>query len=44
MLLESWAEDFNIAERVFVRGSESGKKIFWGYDAAVIQKSESPLT
>jgi hypothetical protein len=38
-LLSSWQEDFNVAERVFVRGSVSGKKIFWGYDEAVIDKS-----
>lgn len=38
-LLESWQDDFNAAERVFIRGSVSAKKTFWGYDRAVIAKS-----
>ncbi|KAL7417688.1 hypothetical protein BDY24DRAFT_375751 [Mrakia frigida] len=42
-LLESWSEDFNIAERVFIRGSDSGKKIFWGYEEAVIEKTDERI-
>jgi hypothetical protein len=40
-LLESWQDDFNAAERIFIRGSVSAKKTFWGYDGAVVAKGAS---
>lgn len=39
-LLLSWSDDFDIAERVWVRGSQSGLATFWGHEGAQISKSE----
>ncbi|CDZ96683.1 Ankyrin repeat protein [Phaffia rhodozyma] len=41
--LENWAEDFKYAERVFIRASVSGKKSFWGYEGAVIDKNDERI-
>ncbi|KAG5647891.1 hypothetical protein DXG03_007815 [Asterophora parasitica] len=42
-LLLEWAEDIRDCERIFIRASVSNRKIFMGYDDAVISKGDGRL-
>lgn len=42
-LLSEWEEDLNLSERIFIRASTHGKKSFWGYDGAVLDKSDDRI-
>ncbi|OCF43369.1 cytoplasmic protein [Kwoniella heveanensis CBS 569] len=42
-LMSDWEEDLNASERIFVRASTHGKKSFWGYEGAVIQKNDDRI-
>ncbi|WVF65785.1 hypothetical protein IAT40_000519 [Kwoniella sp. CBS 6097] len=42
-LMSDWEEDLNASERIFVRASTHGKKSFWGYEDAVIQKNDERI-
>jgi hypothetical protein len=39
-LLSEWEEDLEMCERIFIRASTHGKKSFWGYDGAVLDKTD----
>lgn len=39
-LLSEWEEDLELCERIFIRASTHGKKSFWGYDGAVLDKTD----
>lgn len=38
-----WEEDIALSERVFVRASTHGKKSFWGYEGAILDKADSRI-
>lgn len=42
-LLTEWEEDIALCERVFLRASTHGKKSFWGYDGAVLDKGDERI-
>ncbi|CAD6570534.1 MAG: hypothetical protein TREMPRED_005887 [Tremellales sp. Tagirdzhanova-0007] len=42
-LMIEWEEDIALSERVFIRASTHGKKSFWGYEGAVIQKGDDRI-
>ncbi|KAK4685857.1 ankyrin repeat and zinc finger domain-containing protein 1, partial [Tremellales sp. Uapishka_1] len=39
-LMIDWKEDLDLSERIFVRASTHGKKSFWGYEGAMIEKGD----
>jgi hypothetical protein len=39
-LLIDWEEDIRESECIFIRASTHGKKSFWGYEGAPIQKGD----
>ncbi|WWD16498.1 hypothetical protein CI109_100924 [Kwoniella shandongensis] len=42
-LMIEWAEDINASERIFIRASTHGKKSFWGYEDAPIDKGDERI-
>lgn len=42
-LMIEWADEIQTSERIFLRSSSSGKKGFWGYPGAVLEKGDSRL-
>jgi hypothetical protein len=42
-LLSDWADDIAASERIFIRASVHGKKSFWGYEGAVLDKSDERI-
>ncbi|KAI0705150.1 hypothetical protein BC835DRAFT_1499259 [Cytidiella melzeri] len=42
-LLTDWAEELHACERVFIRASVSNRKIFMGYEGAVLKKDDERL-
>ncbi|ORY22499.1 hypothetical protein BCR39DRAFT_595761 [Naematelia encephala] len=42
-LLAEWADDLALSERIFLRASTHGKKSFWGYDGAVLEKTDERI-
>lgn len=42
-LLSDWAEDLAASERIFIRASTHGKRSFWGYDGAVLDKLDDRI-
>ncbi|WVQ79107.1 hypothetical protein IAT38_001201 [Cryptococcus sp. DSM 104549] len=42
-LLIDWAEDIHASERIFIRASTHGKKSFWGYEGAPIEKGDERI-
>ena len=41
--MTEWAEDLHASERIFIRASTHGKKSFWGYDEAVLDKNDERM-
>lgn len=41
-LLSDWADEIHQCERIWIRASASNRRIFLGYDDAVIAKGKSP--
>lgn len=39
-LMKEWAEDLDASERIFLRASTHGKRSFWGYEGAVLEKTD----
>ena len=39
-MLADWAEELHDCERIFIRASVSNRKIFLGYEGAILQKGE----
>ncbi len=39
-LLAEWSDDIAASERIFMRASTHGKRSFWGYDGAVMDKND----
>lgn len=37
-LLQDWAEEISDCERIFIRASVSNRRIFLGYDGAILNK------
>ncbi|WRT65711.1 uncharacterized protein IL334_002658 [Kwoniella shivajii] len=42
-LMIDWEEDLAASERIFIRASTHGKKSFWGYDGAVLHKTDDRI-
>lgn len=42
-LLIDWADDIHGSERIFIRASTHGKKSFWGYQGAPLEKNDERL-
>ncbi|KAK8861590.1 hypothetical protein IAR55_002413 [Kwoniella newhampshirensis] len=42
-LMIEWAEDIHASERIFIRASTHGKKSFWGYEDAPIEKGDERI-
>ncbi|WVR03805.1 hypothetical protein IAU60_000801 [Kwoniella sp. DSM 27419] len=42
-LMTDWEEEIEASERIFVRASTHGKKSFWGYEGAVINKNDERI-
>jgi hypothetical protein len=42
-LLSEWEEDLNASERIFIRASTHGKKSFWGYQGAILDKADDRI-
>ncbi|TYJ59242.1 hypothetical protein B9479_000231 [Cryptococcus floricola] len=42
-LMIDWAEDLEASERIFIRASTHGKKSFWGYEGAVLDKGDERI-
>ena len=42
-LMIEWEEDIALSERVFIRASTHGKKSFWGYEGAVLHKTDARI-
>lgn len=42
-LLTEWEDDIQLCERIFIRASTHGKKSFWGYDGAVLDKTDERI-
>lgn len=42
-LLSDWSEDIEMSERIFIRASTHGKKSFWGYEGAVLDKTDDRI-
>lgn len=42
-LMTDWEEDIALSERVFVRASTHGRKSFWGYEGAVLNKGDERI-
>ena len=42
-LMTEWEEDIESSEKVFIRASTHGKRSFWGYDGAVLSKSDERI-
>ncbi|EIW66569.1 hypothetical protein M231_02246 [Tremella mesenterica] len=39
-LMVEWKEDIDLSERIFIRASTHGRKSFWGYEGAVLDKGD----
>lgn len=42
-LLTAWEDDLHYCERIFIRASTQGKRSFWGYDGAVLEKTDDRI-
>lgn len=42
-LMIDWEEDIAASERIFIRASTHGKKSFWGYEGAVLDKTDERI-
>lgn len=42
-LLKEWEEDLQLSERIFLRASTHGRRSFWGYDGAVLDKGDTRI-
>lgn len=42
-LLADWEDDLALSEKIFLRASTHGKRSFWGYDGAVLDKSDERI-
>ena len=42
-LMRDWEEHIEASERVFLRASTHGKKSFWGYEGAVLEKTDERI-
>jgi hypothetical protein len=42
-LLKDWEEDLGMSERIFIRASTHGKRSFWGYEGAVLDKNDERI-
>ncbi|OWZ32776.1 cytoplasmic protein [Cryptococcus neoformans] len=42
-LLIDWADDIHASERIFIRASTHGKKSFWGYEDAPLEKNDERI-
>ncbi len=42
-LMTEWADDIQASERIFIRASTHGKKSFWGYEGAIISKTDERI-
>lgn len=39
-LMTEWADEIRSSERIFLRASTAGKRSFWGYEGAVLEKGD----
>jgi hypothetical protein len=42
-LMTEWEDELVCSEKIFIRASTHGKKSFWGYDGAVLHKSDERI-
>lgn len=42
-LLADWEDDLALSEKIFLRASTHGKRSFWGYEGAVLDKSDERI-
>lgn len=42
-LLADWEEDLGLSEKIFLRASTHGKRSFWGYDGAILDKTDERI-
>lgn len=41
--MTEWEDELMCSEKIFIRASTHGKKSFWGYDGAVLHKSDERI-
>jgi hypothetical protein len=39
-LMIEWADEVRTSEKIFLRASTAGKRSFWGYEGAVLEKGD----
>lgn len=42
-LMTEWEDEIRGSERIFIRASTHGKKSFWGYEGAVLDKTDERI-